>query len=73
MKSCMILSAGINVGWYALSKILAIFQMQEVKFLNPFLLAQDSGMWKSLQILHCQILFLLGKISVSISFFQKDM
>lgn len=47
MKSCMILSLGINVGWYALSKILAIFQMQDVKFLNPFLLAQKSDMWES--------------------------
>lgn len=47
MKFYMILSLGINVGWYALSKILAIFQMQDVRFLNPFLLAQDSDMWES--------------------------
>lgn len=41
VKSCMILSLGINVGCYALSKILAIFQMQDAEFLNPLLLTQD--------------------------------
>lgn len=43
----MILSLGINVGWYALSKILAVFHMEDVKSLNPFLLAQNSDMWES--------------------------
>lgn len=43
----MILSLGIDVDWYALSKILAIFQMQDVKFLTLFPLAQDSDLWES--------------------------
>lgn len=63
--SYTILSLEINIGWYAFSKMLAVFQRPNVKFLNPFLLTQDS---------ECESqgylkLSLLGKVSVSISFF----
>lgn len=43
----MILTLGINVGWYAFTKVLAVFPIQDVKSLNPCLLDQDSDMWES--------------------------
>lgn len=62
----MILSLGINVGWYPLSKILAIFHMEDVKSLNPFLLAQNSDMWESgvLQIIPPNIFLMRENIRI---------
>lgn len=62
----MILSLGINVGWYALSKILAVFHMEDVKSLNPFLLAQNSDMWESgvLKIIPPNIFLMTGNICI---------
>lgn len=47
VKSYMILSLGTNVSWCALNHILAVFQTEDVKSLNLFLLAQNSDMWES--------------------------
>ena len=47
VKSYVILWLGTNVSWCALSQILAVFQMEDVRSLNPFLLAQNSDMWES--------------------------
>lgn len=66
--SYTVLSLGINIGWYAFSKMLAVFQRHHVNFLNPFL-TPDKTQNMSQRYLK---LLLLEKVSVSISFFWKN-